>query len=248
MRSVFATLLVGSIVTSSLDDLPGIAVVGASAMLVSTLTALAFSYVRKPAGVLHQREQVQSRSARVTAMTGIERESVTFDTNAREFSPSLDLTAPIIGLLALLIAGLVVRDGSALLSFRLVVGALFIGAATDTMLLGHWYLVQPGLPRDALREMLNYLIALTPIEIIVYIIPTGMISAINGTIDDGYNGILTWFWVISALATLVLGFVAKAALKERQYSAVMAVTGLTYLSILTAFSTDLIARAILHKG
>jgi len=36
-----------------------------------------------------------------------------------------------------------------------------------------------------------------------------------------------------------------AALKERAYSAVMAATGLLYLAILTAFGTDLVARAIL---
>ena len=37
----------------------------------------------------------------------------------------------------------------------------------------------------------------------------------------------------------------EAALKERAYSAVMAATGLLYLAILTAFGTDLVARAIL---
>jgi hypothetical protein len=35
------------------------------------------------------------------------------------------------------------------------------------------------------------------------------------------------------------------ALRERYYSAVMAATGLLYLAILTAFGTDLIARAVL---
>ena len=35
------------------------------------------------------------------------------------------------------------------------------------------------------------------------------------------------------------------ALKERYYSAVMAATGLLYLAILTAFGTDLVARAVL---
>ena len=35
------------------------------------------------------------------------------------------------------------------------------------------------------------------------------------------------------------------ALRERAYSAVMAATGLLYLAILTAFGTDLVARAVL---
>jgi hypothetical protein len=43
----------------------------------------------------------------------------------------------------------------------------------------------------------------------------------------------------------VLTFVTTKALKERSYSAVMAATGLMYLAILTAFGTDLVARAVL---
>ena len=45
--------------------------------------------------------------------------------------------------------------------------------------------------------------------------------------------------------TIVLVVVTKAALREREYSAVMAATGLLYLAILTAFGTDLVARAVL---
>ena len=248
MRGVFATMSIGAIATAATANVPGVETVVASAVAAATVAAFAVSIARKTAGVLHQHDQSQRRSQRVAAMTGIDRDVVTFDTTAQEFPPALDIVAPILGLVALLIAGFVAKDGSALLSFRLVIGALFLGAATDTMLLGHWYLVQPGLPRDALREMLNWLLYLSPVEIVAYVIPTGMISALSGNIHDGYGGILTWFWTLSAISTIVLGLVAKAALKERQYAAVMAVTGLTYLSILTAFSTDLIARAILSKG
>ena len=63
--------------------------------------------------------------------------------------------------------------------------------------------------------------------------------------SDGYGGILGWFWAASAVTTIGLLLVARAALTERQYSAVMAATGLLYLAILTAFGTDLVARAIL---
>ncbi len=72
-----------------------------------------------------------------------------------------------------------------------------------------------------------------------------MLSVLSGTINDGYGGILGWFWVACALDTIVLCFVTRAALKERAYSAVMAATGLLYLAILTAFGTDLVARAVL---
>ena len=67
---------------------------------------------------------------------------------------------------------------------------------------------------------------LWPLELVVLLIPVGMVSVLNGSIDDGYGGLIgldvgrgrrsppsgcviaTWF-----------------ALKERSYSAVMAATG-----------------------
>ncbi len=128
---------------------------------------------------------------------------------------------------------------------RVVVGAAFLGAVTDLMLLGHWYLVQPGMTRKPLNELTNTLLIIWPIEIFVMILPTGMISVLNGSIDDGWDGILGYFWVGCASLTGVLAWFTRAALKERSYSAVMAATGLSYLAILTAFGTDLVARALL---
>ena len=51
--------------------------------------------------------------------------------------------------------------------------------------------------------------------------------------------------VACAVTTLGLTIATSAALRERQYSAVMAATGLLYLAILTAFGMDLVARAVL---
>ena len=94
-------------------------------------------------------------------------------------------------------------------------------------------------------ELIRWLALTWPFEVAVLLLPTGMISVINGSIDDGYNGILGWMWVACAVFTIALVGVTRAALKERQYSAVMAATGLLYLAILTAFGTDLVARAVL---
>ena len=107
------------------------------------------------------------------------------------------------------------------------------------------FLVQPGLPRAPLLELVTWTQWLCVPEILLLLVPTGMISVLNGTIDDGYNGLLGWFWVACAATTVGLTIVTRAALKERQYSAVMAATGLLYLAILTAFGTDLVARALL---
>ncbi len=128
---------------------------------------------------------------------------------------------------------------------RTLVGAAFLGAVTDAMLLGHWYLTQPGLARGPLLELVRWLAALWPFEVGLLLVPTGMVAVLSGVIDDGYNGLLGWFWLACAVGTIVLCAVTRAALRERYYSAVMAATGLLYLAIVTAFGTDLVARAAL---
>jgi hypothetical protein len=178
-------------------------------------------------------------------MTGIEREPVAAPSGGPEFPPSLDLVAPVIGSIGVVAAGLDAGGPTWLAVSRFVVGAAFLGAVTDAMLLGHWYLVQPGLARGALLELVRWVQWLLVPEIVLLLVPTGMVSVLNGSIDDGYGGLLGWFWVACAATTAGLVVVTRLALKERYYSAVMAATGLLYLAILTAFGTDLVARALL---
>ncbi len=159
--------------------------------------------------------------------------------------PILDLLAAAAGFTALAGAAEVLGGPYALSLARLAVGAVFLGLVTDAMLLGHWYLVQPGLGREPLREMVRLAALSWPVQVAVLLIPTGMGSVLSGSIDDGYGGLLGWTWIVSALTTIALLGVTWLALKEQMYSAVMAATGLLYLAILTAFGTDVLARATL---
>lgn len=161
------------------------------------------------------------------------------------FPPVLDVLAPVAGFVAVLGAAGAVGGSYPLSAARLVVGAVFLGLVTDAMLLGHWYLVQPGLPRDALKQLVGLVLWIWPVEVLVLLLPTGMASVISGRIDDGYGGLLSWIWVSSALMTVGLIVLARRALDERYYSAVMSATGLLYLAILTALGTDVLARALL---
>lgn len=222
--------------------------VSAAGVVVACAVVGFISWQRRAAGVALQREREQRRSARVVAMTGIDRAEITFDDSVEEFDPRLDLIAPAIGVIGV-IAGGAVSGGPVWLGIaRALTGAAFIGCVSDAMLLGHWYLTQPGLPRAPLEEQVRWLGRIWPVEVGLLLVPPGMISALNGSIDDGYGGMLGWFWVACAVTTIGLVGVTKLALRERYYSAVMAATGLLYLAILTAFGTDLVARAILSLG
>ena len=215
-------------------------------MIVASSVALWVSYVRRSAGVAGQRARIERRSARVAEMTGIDKEEERFDKDAPEFPPILDLIPVFFGVVACVAGGIVAADPAWLGVARIVVGAFFLGAVSDAMLLGHWYLVQPGLGRAPLNELVRWTTALWPLELIVLMIPTGMWQVLNGTIDDGFLGQLGWFWAASTIATIILLGITIIILRGKEYSAVMAATGMLYLAILMAFSMDLVARATLR--
>ena len=245
MRGIFLALAAGSLVAAFATEPAWSREAVTLVFVVAGLVAAAVSVVRRAAGTSGQRVEVQRRSARVADMTGIDRAETRFDASAPEFPPVLDLVAAAVGLLATLAGAIAAEGPTGLAAARTLVGALFTGAVLSAMLLGHWYLVQPGLARGPLLQMVRAAGLLWLPETVVMLWPTGMVSVLDGTIDDGYNGLLGWFWVGCVAMTLLLVVVARAALRERQYSAVMAATGLMYLAIVTAFGQDLVARILL---
>ncbi|MGN6693558.1 MAG: hypothetical protein ACTHN0_05225, partial [Aquihabitans sp.] len=206
MRITFGLMAAASLLVSRfLDPLP---VRDAAAVGVILATSYAFfvSYQRRAAGVAGQREVVERRTARVAAMTGIDKDEERFDKDAAEFPPSLDLIAPAIGVVGLVAAGIDAGSPAWLSVARILIGAAFLGAITDAMLLGHWYLVQPGLARGPLLELVRWTQCIWPFEVLVMLIPAsqGMLAVLNGTIDDDYGGILGWMWATCAVTTLGL--------------------------------------------
>jgi hypothetical protein len=247
LRGIYVAMALGALAAGRAVNPNGWRDAWSVAVAVAGSAALVVSVARRKAGVSGERQREDRRSARVAAMTGIDRSTKVVDHDRREFPPWLDLVAPAIGVMGLV--GAAVGDGGphVLAIVRTLVGAAFLGAVTDAMLLGHWYLVQPGLGRGLLNELVKVVAWIWPFEVAALLWPTGMIQVLDGQISDSYGGILGWFWVACVVTTIVLCLVTRAALKERFYSAVMAATGLLYLAILTAFGTDLVARAVLAR-
>lgn len=245
MRLTYLAVAVGAAVTGFTAGTHWPREAASLAVIGATVSSLAVSIRRRKAGVRHQRLETERRSARVAAMTGIDAEVKKFDPAVGEFPPSLDIVAPTLGTIGLIAAAVHAGGPTWLAIVRIFAGAGFLGAITDAMLLGHWYLVQPGLPRAPVIELVRASGILWLPHAVAFMIPTGMWAVLDGSIDDGYGGMLGWFWLASTVATGVLLALTRLVLRERQYAAVMAGTGLLYLAILTAFGQDLVARVLL---
>ena len=245
LRSLYAALaaLAGIIgATAGFRPARDVAALAAAAVAFGVLTV---SFRRRGAPDTAQTADALRRRRRVAAMLGrppAEPESP----EGPRFSPALDLAAPLVALVGVVAGGVVAGGPVALSVARVLVGALFFGAVSDAMLLGHWYLVQPGLRRAPLVQLVRWSMALWVAETAVLLWPTGVVSIMTGTVDDGFGGLLGWYWVMCAAGSAVLLGATEAALKIRRYAAVMAGTGLLYLAIMTAFGMDLIARVSLR--
>ncbi len=116
-------------------------------------------------------------------------------------------------------------------------GAAALGGVTTEMLLGHWYLVDPRLPRWALKR----LVVIATVALVI----DGLILGLAA--DGGWATVATVFAVLSVLSVLLMVAV-WFALKEPAYSAVMAATGLSYLALLTSLGATTIGRSLISEG
>lgn len=118
----------------------------------------------------------------------------------------------------------------------IVLGAIFMGGITSEMILGHWYLVDPTLPRWALQR-LTMVGGAGLLAEVVYFVAVGALAFSD-------DAVLAWSYVALAAMTTLLVLGVWFSLREPSYTGVMAATGLSYLGTLTAVGVLVVGRLI----
>jgi hypothetical protein len=136
--------------------------------------------------------------------------------------------------LALVLAGLAYLTQGATLGgwIPAATATLALGGVSGEMALGHWYLVDPRLPRRALRDLAVAGIAGLAAE-----------ASLMVYLDVGFSGGSLGYWVL-VVTSVVLMVAVIAAIRYPAYSGVMAATGLSYLALLTTLGAVFVGRAI----
>ncbi len=114
-----------------------------------------------------------------------------------------------------------------------VTASVSLGGVTGEMLLGHWYLVDPRLPRWTLR-------VLAGVGIFGLVADASGLALLGGL--PGGGGTVA-FWILMA-TSIVLMFGVLGSLRYPAYSGVMAATGLSYLAVLTTLGATFLGRAL----
>ncbi len=134
---------------------------------------------------------------------------------------------------------------SAVVGFlQLAAGAAFLGAVVDGLLLGHWYLTDPGLTRTPIDRFTTLLFLGVVLEAIA------MLSIGFGSTETSseFNTLLGMAGLSSYIAigmvgmTGIIAVMIKITLRGERSSAVQAATGFFYLAVITAFTAEVAAR------
>lgn len=114
-------------------------------------------------------------------------------------------------------------------------GAILLGGMTSEMALGHWFLVDPRLPRAALQRLA---------------LAAGIGVGVDVAVMAGWgafgagDAVMTGAFAALAVLAALLAAGVWFSLKEPGYSGVMAATGLSYLGVLTAFGVVVVGRLL----
>jgi hypothetical protein len=136
------------------------------------------------------------------------------------------------------------RQSYVLALFQLAAGAALLGAATDGLLLGHWYLTDRRLPRGPINRMTTVLVVSVAAAAIAVIsagfsgVETSM--SINPLLTAG--ALAPWIALGMVLATALIAGVVTAVLKGERASAVQSATGFYYLAVVTAFTAEVAVK------
>ena len=107
-----------------------------------------------------------------------------------------------------------------------------LGGITGEMLLGHWYLIDPRLPRAALRVLA-----------IGGAVGMAIDSLVLASAGLPPGGAAVAFWALVVTSVILMAGVL-GSLRYPAYSGVMAATGLSYLAVLTSLGAVFLGRVL----
>ena len=116
-------------------------------------------------------------------------------------------------------------------------GAVTLGAISNEMLLGHWYLVDPRLPRWALKS-------LDGAAMVGLIADFGILAGRGALTWSADAFVVGWAFVALTIMSALLITAVWFALREPGYNGVMSATGLSYLAVLTVIGATISGRSL----
>lgn len=155
------------------------------------------------------------------------------------------------GLVSLLASGMAYRVahlGGLSTIVSVVTGAVVLGAAMSGMILGHWYLVTPGLSAQPLRTMTLVLIAALVVQAVAIVLWLPWLGAGTGepTADALIGGIYAIpFWMRILVGIILPLIIAAMTWHCCRIRSLQSATGLLYVAVALVLGGEIAAKLLL---
>ncbi|HXQ24710.1 MAG TPA: hypothetical protein VN812_23735 [Candidatus Acidoferrales bacterium] len=133
-----------------------------------------------------------------------------------------------------------------------LVSALVLGAVTNGMLLGHWYLIDRNMSLEPFQRVFRFFVIMLAIQCGLLLLGSGALQLLGAhasaaqlaQLFEAHGTLLTVRLLLSPLAA---GGLAWMIWKTLQIPQTMAATGLFYIAILSVLVGELMSRFILFR-
>jgi hypothetical protein len=138
--------------------------------------------------------------------------------------------------------------GLPLVVASMAVAALVVGAVSQGMVLGHWYLVTPRLPEQPLREMTGLLLAVFALQLLL-LVPALLLphDDVNTSVDtEILSNPFFYLRIGGGIAfPALLGWMAFDSSGAR---AMMSATGLLYIAMALVLAGEVVGRGLMFAS
>ena len=120
--------------------------------------------------------------------------------------------------------------------FKSILPILLVSSVFSLMMIGHWFLVDPTIPRVGMKNIAIFSIFLSlGISILVFFdFYESSSDLFNLLSNNVLNNVIVFLYVSAA----ILSFGSFKSLQEKSYTGVMASTGLSYLSLIVSMGAS----------
>jgi hypothetical protein len=123
----------------------------------------------------------------------------------------------------------------------LLTGALFLGATTDGLLLGHWYLVDRRLSNRPILSLANWLIVGIAAALVSAVLGGERVGRVDQSLSPllAFPNLTVWLAVgLVLVCTLIAGFIRVLV----RGGSIQAATGMFYLAVVMALAAEFAAK------
>ena len=113
---------------------------------------------------------------------------------------------------------------------------LLISSVFSLMMIGHWFLVDPSINREGMKNIAKFSMYLS--LILSFLVFTNIYESNSNFFNLVGNNLLNNVIIFLYLSAGILSFGSFKSLQEKSYTGVMASTGLSYLSLIVSLGAS----------